>query len=82
MRRTTRDTLILVANRPIIPMNHQWAGQSMSANQVVLHFDKQEDALPFTLAASSVMSGRRAGPSKRRSGHGCGRDFQSQSNHG
>jgi hypothetical protein len=28
----------------------------MSANQVVLYFDKQEDALLFTLAASSVMS--------------------------
>jgi len=28
----------------------------MAANQVVLHFDKREDALPFTLAASSVMS--------------------------
>jgi hypothetical protein len=29
----------------------------MSANQVVLYFDKQEDALLFTLAAGSVMSG-------------------------
>jgi len=28
----------------------------MSANQVVLYFDKQEDALLFTAAASSVMS--------------------------
>jgi hypothetical protein len=28
----------------------------MSANQVVIYFDKQEDALLFTLAASSVMS--------------------------
>ena len=28
----------------------------MAANQVVLHFDKSEDALHFTLAASSVMS--------------------------
>jgi hypothetical protein len=28
----------------------------MAANQVVLHFDKQEDALLFTLAASSVMA--------------------------
>ena len=28
----------------------------MSANQVVLYFDKQEDAQLFTLAASSVMS--------------------------
>jgi hypothetical protein len=28
----------------------------MAANQAVLYFDKQEDALLFTLAASSVMS--------------------------
>jgi hypothetical protein len=28
----------------------------MAANQVVLYFDKQEDALLFTLAASSIMS--------------------------
>lgn len=28
----------------------------MAANQVVLHFDKPEDALLFTLAASSIMS--------------------------
>ena len=28
----------------------------MSANPVVLYFDKQKDALLFTLAASSVMS--------------------------
>jgi hypothetical protein len=28
----------------------------MAANQVVLYFDKEEDALLFTLAASSVMS--------------------------
>jgi hypothetical protein len=28
----------------------------MAANQVVLYFDKQEDALLFTLAASSVMA--------------------------
>ena len=28
----------------------------MAANQVVLYFDKQQDALLFTLAASSVMS--------------------------
>jgi hypothetical protein len=28
----------------------------MAASQVVLYFDKQEDALLFTLAASSVMS--------------------------
>jgi hypothetical protein len=29
---------------------------AMAASQVVLYFDKQEDALLFTLAASSVMS--------------------------
>jgi len=29
----------------------------MAANQVVLSFEKQEDALLFTLAASSLMSG-------------------------
>jgi hypothetical protein len=28
----------------------------LAANHVVLYFDKQEDALLFTLAASSVMS--------------------------
>ena len=28
----------------------------MAANQVVLYFDKQEDALLFTLAASKAMS--------------------------
>ena len=28
----------------------------MAANQVVLYFDRPEDALLFTLAASSVMS--------------------------
>ena len=28
----------------------------MAANQVILYFDKQEDAVLFTLAASSVMS--------------------------
>ena len=35
----------------------------MAANQVVLYFDKQEDALLFTLAASSAMS---AVPSRAR----------------
>ena len=29
----------------------------MATNQVVLYFDKQEDALLFTVAASSLMSG-------------------------
>ena len=31
----------------------------MAANQVVLYFDKQEEALLFALAASSVMSAER-----------------------
>ncbi len=35
----------------------------MSANQVVLYFDTQEDALLFTVAASSVMSAE--GPAYR-----------------
>ncbi len=54
----------------------------MSANQVVLYFDKQEDALLFTVAASSVMSAE--GPVHRSDAvvKGCGRDLQSQSNHG
>ena len=33
----------------------------MAANQVVLYFDRQEDAVLFTLAASSVLSAE--GPS-------------------
>lgn len=28
----------------------------MAANQVVLYFDKQEDAVQFTLAASSIIA--------------------------
>jgi hypothetical protein len=36
---------------------------ALAANQVVLYFDKQEDALLFTLAASSVMSAE--GPARR-----------------
>ncbi len=35
----------------------------MAASQVVLYFDNQEDALLFTLAASSVMSAE--GPAYR-----------------
>jgi hypothetical protein len=54
--RTKRDNLIPMANRPIILMSNQQEVRAMSANQVVLYFDKQEDALLFTLAASSVMS--------------------------
>jgi hypothetical protein len=33
----------------------------MAANQVVLYFDRQEDAVRFTLAASSVMSADTSG---------------------
>jgi hypothetical protein len=40
----------------------------MAANQVVLYFDKQEDALLFTLAASSVMSAEGPGPSSKAAG--------------
>ena len=53
----------------------------MAANQVVLYFDKQEDALLFTLAASSVMSAEGPAPQQRRNSQGCGGDLQSQSNH-
>jgi hypothetical protein len=34
----------------------------MAASQVVLYFDKQEDALLFTLAASSVISAETPAP--------------------
>jgi len=37
----------------------------MAANQVVLYFDRQEDALRFTLAASSLMSAEGAVNSSR-----------------
>jgi len=40
-------------NRPIILRR---IGVHVMASQVVLYFDKQEDALLFTLAASSVLS--------------------------
>ena len=36
----------------------------MAINQVVLYFDKQEDALLFTVAASSIMSDEEAIPSR------------------
>jgi hypothetical protein len=35
----------------------------MAVNQVVLYFDKEQDALLFTLAASSVMSAEGPVPS-------------------
>ena len=36
----------------------------MAMNQVVLYFDKQEDAVLFTIAASSIMSDEEALPSR------------------
>jgi hypothetical protein len=37
----------------------------MAVNQVVLYFDKEQDALLFTLAASSVMSAEGSVPSSK-----------------
>ena len=50
----------------------------MAANQVVLYFEKPEDALLFTLAASSVMSAD--GPSSKAAVR-VAQEIQSQSNH-
>ena len=36
----------------------------MAMNRVVLYFDKQEDALLFTVAASSIMSAEGTSPSR------------------
>jgi len=36
----------------------------MAMNHVVLYFDKQEDALLFTVAASSIMSAEGTTPSR------------------
>jgi len=36
----------------------------MAMNQVVLYFDKQEDAVLFTIAASSIMSAEGMRPSR------------------
>jgi len=36
----------------------------MATNQVVLYFDKQEDALLFAVAASSIMSDEGTHPSR------------------
>jgi hypothetical protein len=36
----------------------------MAMNQVVLYFDKQEDAVLFTIAASSIMSAEGMPPSR------------------
>lgn len=53
--RTKTDNLVPVVNRPMIlrTVSRSYAHE---ANQVVLYFEKSEDALLFTLAASSVMS--------------------------
>ena len=43
--------------RPIMAGTLSLGGElQMAANQVVLYFEKQEDALLFTLAASTAMS--------------------------
>ena len=44
-------------SRRMIPVtNFSEVLPPMAANQVVLYFDRQEDALQFTLAASSVIA--------------------------
>jgi len=53
--RTKRDNLVPGLNRPII-QEQSMGATLMAVNQVVLYFEKPEDALRFTLAASSVMS--------------------------
>lgn len=55
MGRTKSDTLTRASERPII-LEALVGGARVAANQVVIYFDKQEDALLFTLAASSIMS--------------------------
>jgi hypothetical protein len=60
IRRTKRDNLIPIGNGPIISEKKR---VRMTARQVVLYFDKQKDALLFTLAASSVLSGEQPVPS-------------------
>jgi hypothetical protein len=61
--RTKTDNLGLALNRPIIPKEKRVGATLMAANQVVLYFEKPEDALLFTLAASSVMSAEGPGHS-------------------
>jgi hypothetical protein len=41
----------------MIHKDSQQGGSPVAASQVVLYFDEPKDALLFTLAASSVMSG-------------------------
>lgn len=40
----------------MICLGEHLGGAGMAANQVVLYFENQEDALLFTVAASSIMS--------------------------
>ena len=53
----------------------------MAANQVVLYFEKQEDALLFTLAASSAMSAESAGQSQRGRRENGTRSLEGQPDH-
>jgi len=45
----------------------------MAASQVVVYFEKQEDALLFTLAASSILSGEE--PARRAAGERVAREI-------
>jgi hypothetical protein len=40
----------------MLPNEFPEVDSAMAANQVVLYFDKQEDAVLFTLAASSILA--------------------------
>lgn len=55
VERTKTDNLGVRMKRPII-IRIASGSYYMAGNQVVLYFDRPEDALLFTLAASSVMS--------------------------
>src|SRR6185437_11769868 len=50
-----KSTLVSGQNGPMLGSYSRPGGVQMTASQVILHFDKQEDALRFMLAASSVM---------------------------
>ena len=53
----------------------------MAANQVVLYFEKPEDAFAFHSGCQFCNVSRRFGSRQQCSGQGCGGDLQSQSNH-
>ena len=56
-RRPGRHQESILSRRSIqLMMDEISRGDFMAANQVVLYFDRQEDAMQFTLAASSVIS--------------------------